>query len=408
MPDFADLLQQGSAHAWLFVPSAILLGALHGLEPGHSKTMMAAFIVAVRGTVTQAVLLGLAATISHTIVVWGIAFAGMYLWQGMDAEASEPYFQLVSAAVIIAIALWMLWRTWQDQQMGKAAAAHGHDGSHGHDGHHGHHGGHGHDGHHGAHHGAHDHGSAQGHAAGHGDIRRVDTGHGIVTLEIFEDGVAPVWRFRSERGHGWTASDVVVTTQRPDGSRQAFVFADQGGYLQSTTDIPEPHAFVASLSLGHGNHTHDYDLSFTEGHDHDHDEMQGLDVATDGYQDAHEMAHANDIRRRFTDRKVTTWQIVLFGLTGGLIPCPAAITVLLLCLQLKEFTLGFVLVMCFSIVLAITLVTVGAVAALSVRHATSRWSWFSTVARRAPYVSSLLIIAVGLYVGIHGWQGLPA
>lgn len=408
MPDFADLLQQGSAHAWLFVPSAILLGALHGLEPGHSKTMMAAFIVAVRGTVTQAVLLGLAATISHTIVVWGIAFAGMYLWQGMDAEASEPYFQLVSAAVIIAIALWMLWRTWQDQQMGKAAAAHGHDGSHGHDGHHGHHGGHGHDGHHGAHHGAHDHGSAQGHAAGHGDIRRVDTGHGIVTLEIFEDGVAPVWRFRSERGHGWTASDVVVTTQRPDGSRQAFVFADQGGYLQSTTDIPEPHAFVASLSLGHGNHTHDYDLSFTEGHDHDHDEMQGLDVATDGYQDAHEMAHANDIRRRFADRKVTTWQIVLFGLTGGLIPCPAAITVLLLCLQLKEFTLGFVLVMCFSIGLAITLVTVGAVAALSVRHATSRWSWFSTVARRAPYVSSLLIIAVGLYVGIHGWQGLPA
>ena len=408
MPDFADLLQQGSAHAWLFVPSAILLGALHGLEPGHSKTMMAAFIVAVRGTVTQAVLLGLAATISHTIVVWGIAFAGMYLWQGMDAEASEPYFQLVSAAVIIAIALWMLWRTWQDQQMGKAAAAHGHDGSHGHDGHHGHHGGHGHDGHHGAHHGAHDHGSAQGHAAGHGDIRRVDTGHGIVTLEIFEDGVAPVWRFRTERGHGWTASDVVVTTQRPDGSRQAFVSADQGGYLQSTTDIPEPHAFVASLSLGHGNHTHDYDLSFTEGHDHDHDEMQGLDVATDGYQDAHEMAHANDIRRRFADRKVTTWQIVLFGLTGGLIPCPAAITVLLLCLQLKEFTLGFVLVMCFSIGLAITLVTVGAVAALSVRHATSRWSWFSTVARRAPYVSSLLIIAVGLYVGIHGWQGLPA
>ncbi|NSY16643.1 nickel/cobalt efflux transporter [Neorhizobium sp. AL 9.2.2] len=408
MPDFADLLQQGSAHAWLFVPSAILLGALHGLEPGHSKTMMAAFIVAVRGTVTQAVLLGLAATISHTIVVWGIAFAGMYLWQGMDAEASEPYFQLVSAAVIIAIALWMLWRTWQDQQMGKAAAAHGHDGSHGHDGHHGHHGGHGHDGHHGAHHGAHDHGSAQGHAAGHGDIRRVDTGHGIVTLEIFEDGVAPVWRFRSERGHGWTASDVVVTTQRPDGSRQAFVFADQGGYLQSTTDIPEPHAFVASLSLGHGNHTPDYDLSFTEGHDHDHAEMQGLDVATDGYQDAHEMAHANDIRRRFADRKVTTWQIVLFGLTGGLIPCPAAITVLLLCLQLKEFTLGFVLVMCFSIGLAITLVTVGAVAALSVRHATSRWSWFSTVARRAPYVSSLLIIAVGLYVGIHGWQGLPA
>ena len=48
MTDFSALLQQGVANAWLFIPSAILLGALHGLEPGHSKTMMAAFIVAVR------------------------------------------------------------------------------------------------------------------------------------------------------------------------------------------------------------------------------------------------------------------------------------------------------------------------------------------------------------------------
>jgi hypothetical protein len=48
MTDFSALLQQGVANAWLFIPSAILLGALHGLEPGHSKTMMAAFIVAIR------------------------------------------------------------------------------------------------------------------------------------------------------------------------------------------------------------------------------------------------------------------------------------------------------------------------------------------------------------------------
>jgi nickel/cobalt exporter len=34
MNDFASLLQ---GNAWLFVPSAILLGALHGLEPGTQK-----------------------------------------------------------------------------------------------------------------------------------------------------------------------------------------------------------------------------------------------------------------------------------------------------------------------------------------------------------------------------------
>ena len=213
------------------------------------------------------------------------------------------------------------------------------------------------------------------------------------------------WRIRAERGHAWSAEEVTLVTERPDRARQAFRFVDRGEYLESADEIPEPHEFLARLSLGHGGHTHDYDLSFVEGHGHDD---HGLDVGSGDYQDAHERAHANDIRRRFADRNVTTWQIILFGLTGGLIPCPAAITILLLCLQLKQFTLGFALVLCFSIGLAITLVSVGAAAALSVRHATKRWAWFGDVAQRAPYVSSALIILVGLYVGVQGCLALAS
>ena len=378
MPSFTELLQQGTAHAWLFIPSAILLGALHGLEPGHSKTMMAAFIVAIRGTVAQAALLGLAATISHTAIVWAIALGGMYLWKGVNAESFEPYFQIASAALILSIAVWMLWRTWQDQQRAKQAS-----------GDHDHHG--------------HDHGP---------DIRRIDTGHGVIAVEVFEDGVPPRWRIRTEKGHPWAAQDVTLVTERPDGSRQAFALQARDGYLESVDEIPEPHEFLARVSLGHGGHTHDYELSFVEqhdhGHDHLHEELRGLDVSTGGYQDAHELAHASDIRRRFADRNVTTGQIIMFGLTGGLIPCPASITVLLLCLQLKQFTLGAVLVLCFSIGLAITLVAVGTATALSARHISKRVSWFGTMARRAPYFSSVLIILVGLYVGYQGFAGLHA
>src|SRR5271165_1876324 len=107
MGNFSSLLQQGNS--WLFVPSAVLLGALHGLEPGHSKTMMAAFIVAIRGTLAQAVLLGLAATVSHTAVVWAVALGGLYFGRRFNVAASEGYFQLASAALIVGVAVWMLW-----------------------------------------------------------------------------------------------------------------------------------------------------------------------------------------------------------------------------------------------------------------------------------------------------------
>jgi nickel/cobalt exporter len=366
MTDFATLLQQGNA--WLFIPSAILLGALHGLEPGHSKTMMAAFIVAVRGTVTQAVLLGLAATLSHTAVVWALAMAGLYFGREWDADTTEPYLQVVSAALIIGVAVWMIWRTWQQQH-----AEHEHDDHH------------------------------------HDDAKHIDTGHGVMRLEVFEDGVPPRFRLYSESKHChiWTADQVRLETERGNGSRQTFSFVQRDGFVESEQEIPEPHEFVARLCLGHERHSHNYDVEFVA-HDHHHaiKDYERLDVSAPGYQDAHELAHANDIRRRFANREITTSQIIIFGLTGGLIPCPASITVLLLCLQLKKVTLGLTLVLCFSIGLALTMVASGTLAALSVKHVSRRWSGFGEFTRKAPYFSGVLISLVGIYVGYHGLRAL--
>ncbi|EBY6721755.1 nickel/cobalt efflux protein RcnA [Salmonella enterica subsp. enterica serovar Ndolo] len=282
MGEFSTLLQQGNG--WFFIPSAILLGILHGLEPGHSKTMMAAFIIAIKGTVKQAVMLGLAATLSHTAIVWLIALGGMYLSRAFTAQSVEPWLQLISAIIILSTACWMFWRTWRGEQQWLA-------GNHHHDHHHDH----------------------------------------------------------------------------------------------------------------HHNHHHDHDHD--HGHDH-HGHIHPEGATSKAYQDAHERAHAADIQRRFDGQTVTNGQILLFGLTGGLIPCPAAITVLLICIQLKAFTLGATMVLSFSLGLALTLVTVGVGAAISVQQAAKRWSGFSTLARRAPYFSSILIGLVGVYMGIHGYTGI--
>ncbi|OAT16403.1 nickel/cobalt efflux transporter [Buttiauxella noackiae ATCC 51607] len=366
MNDFATLIQQGNA--WFFIPSAILLGALHGLEPGHSKTMMAAFIIAIKGSIKQAVMLGVAATISHTAIVWLIAFGGMYLSKQFTAESVEPWLQLISAFIILGTSIWMFWRTWKGEQLWKLEQEIEHP--------------------------------------SHDETRVIITGHGNVELSIFEDNQPSHWRLRTLSGNRWKANEVSLVTNRGAGTfSQVFNFTDKGDYLESVLPIPEPHNFNARLTLGHRGHVHDYDIEFHD-HHHEHSVLEGMDINSKEYQDAHELAHANDIKRRFTGQEVTNWQILLFGLTGGLIPCPAAITVLLICIQLKAFTLGAAMVVCFSIGLALTLVTVGVAAAVSVQQATKRWSGFSTIARRAPYFSSVLIALVGLYMGIHGYIGI--
>jgi len=283
MGEFSTFLQQGNA--WFFIPSAILLGALHGLEPGHSKTMMAAFIIAIKGTIKQAVMLGLAATFSHTAVVWLIALGGMYISRAFTAESVEPWLQLISAFIILGTATWMFWRTWQGERNWLS------------------------------------------------DMQHDDHDH-------------------------------------------------------------------------HNHHAHDHHDHTHHEHHHDHSDLMGLTEGSKAYQDAHERAHASDIQRRFNGKEVTNGQILLFGLTGGLIPCPAAITVLLICMQLKAFTLGATMVLCFSLGLAITLVTVGVGAAVSIHQVAKRWSGFNALARKAPYFSSLLIGLVGLYMGIHGYMGI--
>ncbi len=96
---------------------------------------------------------------------------------------------------------------------------------------------------------------------------------------------------------------------------------------------------------------------------------------------------------------------MLFGLTGGLVPCPASLTVLLVCLQLKRFALGSSLVLAFGVGLALTLVTTGAVAAWSVRHASRRWAGFGDLSRKLPYLSATVLTLLGL---LHGRAGLVA
>ena len=66
--------------------------------------------------------------------------------------------------------------------------------------------------------------------------REIVTASGVVRLEVFEDGVPPRFRLRSQTGPALMAQAVTVETVRPDGARQVFTMRDQDGYVVCRRD----------------------------------------------------------------------------------------------------------------------------------------------------------------------------
>lgn len=132
--DLSELVARGEANPALLLVMAIALGALHGLEPGHSKTMIAAYVIAIRGTVGQAVLLGLSAAASHVVLVWILALLGLRYGDEFIGERMEPWFIMASGAIILLLSLWMLWQSWHARSKKGAGRRlpHGGDAGHNH------------------------------------------------------------------------------------------------------------------------------------------------------------------------------------------------------------------------------------------------------------------------------------
>jgi cation diffusion facilitator family transporter len=114
-----------------------------------------------------------------------------------------------------------------------------------------------------------DHGHSHGHSHGggesHDEEHWITTPGGTLLLEVFEDGVPPRFRLRSDAGPRLAAETTSVETVRPDAARQLFRLVDRGGYLESIEEIPEPHAFVAHVRIADEEHS----VVFEE-HEHAH------------------------------------------------------------------------------------------------------------------------------------------
>jgi ABC-type nickel/cobalt efflux system permease component RcnA len=237
--------------------AAALLGAFHALEPGHGKTVVAAYLVGARGTIRHAALLGLTVTASHTAGVYLLGGVTLYASRYVVPERLYPWIGVVSGLAIAVVGVTLFLRRY--------AAVY------------------------------HPHGHGSGHAPGH---------------------------------------------------------------------------------------AHAHGADHTDGHDH-----------ADHHHHHHE------------DGAVTLPALLALGVTGGIVPCPAAVVVLLSALSLNRVGFGLLLIVAFSIGLAAVLIAIGILMVYAHRLMAGFDTESPFVHRWLPLASSVVITIVGAVIALQALVG---
>ncbi len=132
--------REGTAHStdfqrvslWFLFAAALIslgLGALHALEPGHGKAIVAAYLVDSRGTVRHAALLGVVVTVAHTASLFALGAIILYVSRSLLPEQLYPWLDVVSGLTIAALGTYLFLRRLTRVQLRHAHAAgqrHGH------------------------------------------------------------------------------------------------------------------------------------------------------------------------------------------------------------------------------------------------------------------------------------------
>jgi len=259
---FTELIQvRQLSFGFILLSAAIAagLGALHALEPGHGKTIVAAYLVGSKGTAGHAVALGMIVTIAHTAGVYLLGATTLYAQKYILPEKLYPFLGVLSGILIAGMGFYLFLQRYIG---GEFVQLH----SHGPQGHH------------------------------HGGL----------------------WRSRANSG------------------------------------------------------------------EHEDDISRGTETSPQ------------------SGRKVSARQLLILGITGGIVPCPAALVVLLSAVALHRIGFGFFLILAFSLGLAVVLIALGLLAV----YAGSMMSRFPTesplIQRWLPLTSSAMIAVLGCLIVVRG------
>jgi ABC-type nickel/cobalt efflux system permease component RcnA len=259
----------------LALAGAVGLGAFHALEPGHGKTIVAAYLVGTRGTARHALSLGLIVTATHTAGVYLLGAVTLYASRYVVPERLYPWLGLLSGLIIAGVGCALFFRRYA---RGEATHTHGH--TH-------------------------------------------DPGHTHVP------------------GHTY-----------------AYAHGHTHGYIPTHP------------------HSHHHDLAADPG-----------SVHASGAHHHHHSQPAETVSFR---------ELLALGVTGGIVPCPAALVVLLSAIALQRIGFGLLLIIAFSVGLATVLIAIGLLMVYARRFMSRFQGEGLLITRWLPLTSAATITVLGM------------
>jgi nickel/cobalt transporter (NicO) family protein len=97
--------------------------------------------------------------------------------------------------------------------------------------------------------------------------------------------------------------------------------------------------------------------------------------------------------------------LLAVGVSGGILPCPSALVVLLAAISLHRVAFGLVLIVAFSVGLALAITAVGLAAVLA-KKAFARRSFDGLLLRALPALSAAVILVAGIAMTVRAFPGL--
>jgi nickel/cobalt exporter len=272
---FTELIStQRKLSIWILLSAALIaagLGALHALEPGHGKTIVAAYLVGSRGTARHAVLLGIVVTAAHTAGVYLLGGLTLYASRYIVPEQLYPWLGAISGLSVAGLGIFIFLRHWSGET------------------------------------GEHSHAKGEPHS------------HWFLSMFTFKQPA------------------------RVELTNRAAVSADSKA-----------------------------------------------------------------------ERALSLRELCMLGITGGIVPCPAALVVLLSAFSLHRIGFGLFLITAFSFGLAAVLVIVGLTMVYAKRVMSSRVPAGNAALRYLPFLSSAFMVVLGVGItasavaSVHIWRGLLA